>query len=304
MAGSPGALLMRFSLLTRAATRDYVFVGRRHVDRWWLRGDYQRIFSEELPGIAVRREGASWQILLAGIPTDRKDSHERRIRLSVLMESEGATASSDVDEALGLLQEWLDGLSTGDATNSQISKQLAHAFPKSTVETWFAGSDTSRAATDDKDLAQEVCDQLHTIASVARYDGLTVGVPFDRWFGGRSNADARRAFLVSIERMLREDTVSRGAAIVASLFNDRREFRDQFDKLTTLQNGLLAVLIDDAGEAEELRPKAPGSENPSAHINDNSKVPSRRPRLSLQFVALAFLVIGLLVITLLVLQRL
>lgn len=254
---------MRFSLLTRSSTSDYVFVGRRHVDRWWGRGDFQRLFGADHPGIAVRCEAGTWQVFFAGIPSDRKDSHGRRIRFSILIEYEGDDSSENLDMVLGLVQEWLNSPWAGDEAGGDISKRLSAVFSEKTIESWFAGGDGSKAASDDATLARDVSDKIHSIADLPHHDLLTVGVPFKRWVGGLANTDARFAFLAAVEELLRGGDNVRGAAIVASLFGDRQELREQLDRFDELNNGSLAILISDDQEAEELRPKAVGSGAPS-----------------------------------------
>lgn len=254
---------MRFSLLTRSSNSDYVFVGRRHVDRWWGRGDFQRLFSADKPSIAVRREADDTQVLLAGLPSDRKDSHGRRIRFSVLIEYESEESAESLDTVVGFIQEWLKGPWSGDDVGGEIGVRFSSVFSEKTIENWFVGGDSSRAASDDPKLALDVSDQIHSVANLSSYSPAARNVLFKRWIGGLANARARGAFLAAVEELLRGRADVRGAAIVASLFVDRQELREQLERLEELNTGSLAVLISDDQEAEEIRPKVSGSGNPS-----------------------------------------
>lgn len=281
---------MRFSLLTRSLSTDYVFVGRRGVDRWWNRGDFQRLYSEEQPSIAVRRDGSGWQLLIAGIPSDRKDTHQRRIRFSILAESDGRDDGEELDHLLGFIHAWLRASSAADRTGGRISVGLSSAFGSEEIERWFEGGDSSKAVTDDKDLANDVSDKIHSVVTSSEAHHPHVNdVGFEQWVGGLASVEARDAFFARVESILRSGASTRRTAFVASLFSDRQDLREQLEKLPDFRSGQFAILIDDDGEVEEIRPKEPSSGAPSTSRKDGLESPRQRNFLLFPLIAAAVL---------------
>lgn len=266
---------MRLSLQTRSIHHDYVFVGRRHVKRWWKAGTFAEVFSIESPAIAIQRDGSKLYVLLSGIPSDRRDSHDTPIRFSLLVESD----HSERDELWNVISVWLEGCRLGSAEESPLARAMQATFPQDTVEEWFREGAVLGEDESDGDLAVQID---HSLSELLRglpgseLDGTRRDALPMRWLGGLEDQPSRQAFLAEVWSVLDGGGGGREAiAVVAPPRIERRELIETLEGRPELVGGRLAILINDDRGVESLRPKAQRPEAPLPAAKTTPSISSR-----------------------------
>ena len=252
---------MKFSLRTRSRDRDYRFVGLRP-DPWWNTGDIGRLFSAESPALAVRRSGADRQVLFTGIPSDRKDIHDRAIRFTVLAESSAGDTDGEISALFRAVTVWLEGCHSAQAETNQLTQLLRRRLTEAEVERWFSadlegGSEAASHSTEIDVALRECFNEI-----LPEPDAPGVDVQHGCSYGGLRNVSARHGFRAFVGSLLRSPSSVRGIALVAPNFHERSELLHTLELLAELDRHSLFVLLDDALGVEQFRPKGPEAAPP------------------------------------------
>lgn len=252
---------MKLLALTRGTARDSdyrFFGGDRQPTRWWNDEPWSSIYSTEAPGLALRmQEDGSWELLLASIPTGRKDVTQARVSLSLLLIGNRTGDDSGQDDwirASTLAHQWVDAIGSGQMEGCGLTARLERELPREKVDSWFVRGGHPQAQSDLEDLLARLLDKQ------AGQPGGQVGTPGEGvWAGGVANPDARARFLRALIGLFGDAARGRAFAFVCPFLDSTQALREV---LPTAEPRRLYALTTGNDGWEQTGPKAPPGPGP------------------------------------------
>ncbi|HZN17570.1 MAG TPA: hypothetical protein VFB84_05175 [Micromonosporaceae bacterium] len=157
---------MRVYLRARGQDRvggEFIFLGRAPERQWWR--EHRHYFEAESPTVLVVSDGATWRVMLAGVPTALRDVSDRAPTYTVVLD--GAAGDPDAALALRLVDAFLAEL--GEVADSPRAGAVIDAqLPPEVIERLRAW--TLRDGRQDEavgEVADRVCQALATLPAPA-----------------------------------------------------------------------------------------------------------------------------------------